>query len=126
MPPPQKFGRHDRKKHLIRNLPQIVALQSPLDPEALTCNFSNTSWTLKSRRDRPVEWGDAAAIQAAEVRATGRTTIVPDGVARPPLASAATLNARLPDKAEKTTLADILKDAISKLPLDKVATRENA
>ncbi|KAI9127258.1 hypothetical protein K1719_001817 [Acacia pycnantha] len=77
------------------------------------------------RRDRPVEWGDAAAIQAAEVRATGRTTIVPGGVAAA-AQSAATLNARLPDKAEKTTLADILKDAISKLPLDKVATRENA
>ncbi|KAI9078959.1 hypothetical protein K1719_039108 [Acacia pycnantha] len=44
----------------------------------------------------------------AEVRATGRTTIVPGGVSAA-AQSAATLNARLPDNAEKTTLADILK-----------------
>ncbi|KAI9084780.1 hypothetical protein K1719_033186 [Acacia pycnantha] len=75
--------------------------------------------------NKPVEWSDAAAIQAAEVRATGRTNIVPGGVAAA-AQSAATLNARLLDNAEKTTLADILKDATSKLPSDKVVTRKDA
>ncbi|KAK4282862.1 hypothetical protein QN277_014189 [Acacia crassicarpa] len=75
--------------------------------------------------DKPVEWSDAAAIQAAEVRATGRTNIVPGGVAAA-AQSAATLNARLPDNAGKTTLADILTDATSKLPSDKMATRKDA
>lgn len=56
---------------------------------------------------KPVEWSDAAAIQAAEVRATGRTAIVPGGVAAA-AQSAASLNARTPRAEDKTTLADIL------------------
>ncbi|KAK3441787.1 hypothetical protein EUGRSUZ_B01734 [Eucalyptus grandis] len=74
---------------------------------------------------KPVEWSDAAAIQAAEVRATGRTTIVPGGVAAAAQA-AATLNARTPRAEDKTTLADILGDATSKLPSDKPASRRDA
>lgn len=56
---------------------------------------------------KPIEWSDAAAIQAAEVRATGRTSIVPGGVAAA-AQSAAHLNARTPRDEDKTTLADIL------------------
>ena len=56
---------------------------------------------------KPVEWSDAAAIQAAEVRATGRTNIVPGGVAAA-AQSAATLNARATRDEDKTKLADIL------------------
>lgn len=56
---------------------------------------------------KPVEWSDAAAIQAAEVRATGRTNIVPGGVAAA-AQSAATLNARATKDEDKTKLADIL------------------
>lgn len=56
---------------------------------------------------KPVEWSDAAAIQAAEVRATGRTNIVPGGVAAA-AQSAATLNARLTRDEDMTKLADIL------------------
>ncbi|KAF7817850.1 late embryogenesis abundant protein D-34-like [Senna tora] len=74
---------------------------------------------------KPVEWSDAAAIQAAEVRATGRTNIVPGGVAAA-AQSAATLNARFTRDEDKTKLADILADASSKLPADKVATRKDA
>ncbi|XP_028793406.1 late embryogenesis abundant protein D-34-like [Neltuma alba] len=81
--------------------------------------------TAVTAGNKPVEWSDAAAIQAAEVRATGRTNIVPGGVAAA-AQSAATLNARLTNNAEKTTLADILTDATSKLPSDKVATRKDA
>lgn len=56
---------------------------------------------------KPVEWSDAAAIQAAEVRATGRTNIVPGGVAAA-AQSAATLNARATRDEDKTKLVDIL------------------
>ncbi|KAF8039044.1 hypothetical protein BT93_B1550 [Corymbia citriodora subsp. variegata] len=74
---------------------------------------------------KPVEWSDAAAIQAAEVRATGRTAIVPGGVAAA-AQSAATLNARTPRAEDKATLADVLGDATSKLPTDKPASRRDA
>ncbi|KAJ9185887.1 hypothetical protein P3X46_005467 [Hevea brasiliensis] len=72
-----------------------------------------------------VEWSDAAAIQAAEVRATGRTTITPGGVAAA-AQSAATLNARTLRDEDKKKLADILTDATSKLPADRPATRKDA
>ncbi|XP_010421659.1 PREDICTED: late embryogenesis abundant protein 47-like [Camelina sativa] len=75
--------------------------------------------------NKPVEWSDAAAIQAAEVRATGRTNIMPGGVAAS-AQSAATLNSRVTSEDEKTTLADVLTGASSKLPSDKAATRKDA
>ncbi|CAA7037547.1 unnamed protein product [Microthlaspi erraticum] len=75
--------------------------------------------------NKPVEWSDAAAIQAAEVRATGRTNIMPGGVAAS-AQSAATLNARATSDDGKTTLADVLTGASSKLPSDKPATRKDA
>ncbi|XP_021817434.1 late embryogenesis abundant protein D-34-like isoform X1 [Prunus avium] len=81
--------------------------------------------TAMTAGQKPVEWSDAAAIQAAEVRATGRTNIVPGGVAAA-AQSAATLNARTTKDEEKTKLADILADATSKLPADKPATRRDA
>ncbi|XP_028770779.1 late embryogenesis abundant protein D-34-like [Neltuma alba] len=75
--------------------------------------------------NKPVEWSDAAAIQAAEVRATGRTSIVPGGVAAA-AQSAATFNARATRDEDKTKLADVLADATLKLPSDKAATRRDA
>ncbi|CAF1920814.1 hypothetical protein Bca4012_052712 [Brassica carinata] len=75
--------------------------------------------------NKPVEWSDAAAIQAAEVRATGKTNIMPGGVAAS-AQSAATLNARANSEDDKTTLADVLTGASSKLPSDKPATRKDA
>ncbi|CAH8387059.1 unnamed protein product [Eruca vesicaria subsp. sativa] len=75
--------------------------------------------------NKPVEWSDAAAIQAAEVRATGRTNIMPGGVAAS-AQSAATLNARANSEDDKTTLAVVLAGARSKLPSDKPATRKDA
>ncbi|CAN1761309.1 Late embryogenesis abundant protein 31 [Linum perenne] len=74
---------------------------------------------------KPVERSDAAAIQAAEVRATRRTTIVPGGIAAA-ARSAATHNARAANDEEKTTLADVLFDAKAKLPADRVATRKDS
>ncbi|XP_052192660.1 late embryogenesis abundant protein 47 isoform X2 [Diospyros lotus] len=68
---------------------------------------------------KPVDYSDAAAIQAAEVRATGRANIVPGGVAAA-AQSAAIRNARVHDE-EKTRLGEVLC-----LPADKPATRRDA
>ncbi|XP_051123933.1 late embryogenesis abundant protein 47-like [Andrographis paniculata] len=73
----------------------------------------------------PVDYSDAAAIQAAEVRATGRTNIVPGGVAAA-AQSAANRNARIVDDDEKTKLGDILSDASVRLPADKPVIRSDA
>lgn len=58
--------------------------------------------------EKIVEWSDAAAIQAAEVRATGRMNIAPGGIAAT-AQSAATMNARVTQDEDKTKLADVLK-----------------
>lgn len=50
---------------------------------------------------KPVEWSDAAAIQAAEVRAIGRINTVSGGVAVA-AQSAATLNAKTTRDDDKT------------------------
>ncbi|GAU21413.1 hypothetical protein TSUD_32440 [Trifolium subterraneum] len=81
--------------------------------------------TVLTAGKKPVEWSDAAAIQAAEVRATGRTNIVPGGVAAA-AQSAATLNSRTEKDEDKMKLADILADATTKLPKDRAATRRDA
>ncbi|XP_055816883.1 late embryogenesis abundant protein 47-like isoform X2 [Solanum dulcamara] len=81
--------------------------------------------TVITAGNRPVDYSDAAAIQAAEVRATGRTNIIPGGVAAA-AQSAATRNARLTKEEEKTKLAEILAEASSKLPSDKPVTRKDA
>nr|AFK36784.1 unknown [Medicago truncatula] len=81
--------------------------------------------TALTAGQKPVEWSDAAAIQAAEVRATGRTNIVPGGVAAA-AQSAATLNARTTKEEDKTKLGDVLADATTKLPADRAATRRDA
>ncbi|CAJ1976201.1 unnamed protein product [Sphenostylis stenocarpa] len=81
--------------------------------------------TVLTAGKKPVEWSDAAAIQAAEVRATGRTNIVPGGVAAA-AQSAATLNARATKDEDKTKLGDVLAGATSKLPSDRAATRRDA
>merc|ERR1712071_94940 len=81
--------------------------------------------TAVTAGQKPVEWSDAAAIQAAEVRATGRTSIVPGGVAAA-AQSAATRNSRIAREEDKTKLADVLADATLRLPSDRPATRRDA
>ncbi|KAL5702277.1 hypothetical protein ACHQM5_027512 [Ranunculus cassubicifolius] len=75
--------------------------------------------------DKPVDQSDAAAIQAAEVRATRRNVIEPGGVAAM-AQSAAMANARIDRDEDKTKFADILTDASMKLPADKPVTRQDA
>ncbi|CAH1430906.1 unnamed protein product [Lactuca virosa] len=74
--------------------------------------------------NKPVERSDAAAIQAAEVRATGSNLVIPGGLAAQ-AQSAATLNASTREE-DKVRLSEVLTDATVKLPADKVATREDA
>ena len=62
--------------------------------------------TVVTAGDKSVDRSDAAAIQAAEVRATGQTNIMPGGLAAT-AQSAAQINAK-PTTTKKTTLADVL------------------
>ncbi|KAK2977339.1 hypothetical protein RJ640_013318 [Escallonia rubra] len=112
---------------------QVVSQKSqpmPLSPESMLERTNITigealEATVLTAGNRPVDYCDAAAIQAAEVRATGRTNIVPGGVAAA-AQSAATRNARVTRDEEKTKLSDILSAATAKLPADKPVTRRDA
>ena len=57
--------------------------------------------------NKPVEQGDAAAIQAAEVRATGSNLITPGGVASA-AQSAASMNRQTGRDEDKVKLGDVL------------------
>ncbi|KAG7591020.1 Late embryogenesis abundant protein SMP subgroup [Arabidopsis thaliana x Arabidopsis arenosa] len=81
--------------------------------------------TALSLGDKPVDRKDAAAIQAAETRATGECKGRPGGLAVAAQAAAAT-NEQTVSGEEKVTIADILTDAAEKLPGDKVVTCEDA
>nr|XP_016454192.1 PREDICTED: late embryogenesis abundant protein D-34-like [Nicotiana tabacum] len=74
---------------------------------------------------KPVEQSDAAAIQAAEVRATGSSLITPGGLAAT-AQSAASVNEGLTQDVDKIKLNDVLTGATAKLPADKAATRQDA
>ncbi|CAL2280833.1 unnamed protein product [Prunus armeniaca] len=92
-----------------------------LDRDAITIGEALEATAL-SAGDKPIDRSDAAVIQAAEMKATGRTEIAPGGVAA--MAEyAASVN---PRDVNKTKLGDVLEDATQKLPADKVVTREDA
>lgn len=63
--------------------------------------------TALTAGNRPVDQSDAAAIQAAEVRATGRGEVMPGGIGAEAQA-AATLNPQIMRDEDKTKLGDIL------------------
>ncbi|KAL3626293.1 hypothetical protein CASFOL_029842 [Castilleja foliolosa] len=75
--------------------------------------------------DKPVDHSDAAAITAAEHRATGSNIISPGGLAAT-AQSAAAFNDGLIGDQGKVKLADILKGARDKLAVDKIAKLEDA
>ncbi|KAK6940796.1 Late embryogenesis abundant protein, SMP subgroup domain [Dillenia turbinata] len=95
-----------------------------LDPGGITIGEALEATTM-SAGDKPIDQSDAAAIQAAEVRATGVNVITTGGVAAQ-AQSAAVANAHTMRDKDKTTLSDVLSDATAKLPADKAATREDA
>ncbi|CAL5057451.1 unnamed protein product [Urochloa decumbens] len=74
--------------------------------------------------DRPVSLADAAAVQAAEMRATGLGGNLPGGVAAA-AQRAAEANTAAEGKAA-VRIRDVVGDAAAALPADKVATREDA
>lgn len=63
--------------------------------------------TAQTAGDKPVDQSDAAAIQAAEVRATASNVIVPGGLAAS-AQSAAAHNATVSDDEEKIKLNEVL------------------
>lgn len=82
--------------------------------------------TALTAGNKPVEQSDAAAIQAAEVRATGSNVITPGGVAATAQSAASYNEAGLLRDEDKIKLGHVLTDATMKLPADKSATREDA
>ncbi|KAK1652849.1 hypothetical protein QYE76_070654 [Lolium multiflorum] len=74
---------------------------------------------------RPVELSDAAAIQAAEVRATGLDANIPGGLAAE-AQSAADSNALAASDEDKTTLGNVLSDATRLLVADKEVEVDDA
>ncbi|MED6159779.1 hypothetical protein PIB30_045383 [Stylosanthes scabra] len=98
---------------------------SALDRDTITIGEALEATALAPTGDKPVDQSDAAAIQAAEMRATGKNEIQPGGLAAA-AQSAATRNSRTMGDFQKTTLSDVLADAREKLASDKVVTREDA
>ncbi|KAK4355516.1 hypothetical protein RND71_024487 [Anisodus tanguticus] len=90
---------------------------------AVTVGEALEAVALKPAGDKPIDESDAAAIQAAEARATGRSEVVPGGVGAE-AQRAASINARIDD--DKTNLGDVLRDATGKLIDDKEVKKEDA
>ncbi|KAK7243634.1 hypothetical protein RIF29_38440 [Crotalaria pallida] len=80
---------------------------------------------ITSAGEKPVNQSDAAAICAAEIRATGEKNVRPGGLGAA-AQSAATLNSHAVRPQDMTSLSDVLTDATGKLPVDKAVTKEDA
>ncbi|XP_057780775.1 late embryogenesis abundant protein D-34-like [Salvia miltiorrhiza] len=94
------------------------------DDDAVTIGEALEATAL-SAGNKPVDKSDVAAIQAAEVRATGLGHVVAGGVGAE-AQSAAAHNMQTTRDEEKTTLADVLTDASDKLIGDKAVTSSDA
>ncbi|KAK6929953.1 Late embryogenesis abundant protein, SMP subgroup domain [Dillenia turbinata] len=81
--------------------------------------------TIHTAGNKPVSQSDAAAIQAAEIRATGNNNLTAGGVGAA-AQSAASFNAGLSREEDKVKLSDVLTGATERLPADKAVTREDA
>lgn len=75
--------------------------------------------------DKPVDRADAAAIQAAEMRATGVSSGLGSGLGAEAQA-AAMVNARMVYDEDKTTLSEIIGEAVNVLTDDKPVTGSDA
>ncbi|KAK4253767.1 hypothetical protein QN277_010402 [Acacia crassicarpa] len=78
-----------------------------------------------SAGDKAVDQSDAAAITAAEIRATGNKRAVPGGVADT-AQNAASMNTHARHREDMTKLSDVLMDATEKLAVDRAVTKEDA
>ncbi|OWM66849.1 late embryogenesis abundant protein D-34-like [Punica granatum] len=96
-----------------------------VDRDEITIGEALEATALSKTAQKPVEQSDAAAIQAAESRATGRSETITGGVASA-AQTASIHNLRpKPDEA-KTKLSDVLTGAMDQLLADKPVTREDA
>ncbi|KAE8692076.1 Late embryoproteinsis abundant protein D-34 [Hibiscus syriacus] len=95
-----------------------------IDPGPITIGEALEVAAL-SASDKPIDESDAAAIQAAEMIATGSSEILPGGIASE-AQSAAIRNSQMDGSEDRATLSDILADASAILVKDKVVTREDA
>lgn len=99
-------------------------------PTAVTIGEALQGVALSPAGDRPVDHADAAAVRAAESRATGQREVVPGGVAAAAQrAVEANAEARSEgEKAEPTTtlIRDVLGNASAVMPANKAATWEDA
>ncbi|CAM8921306.1 unnamed protein product [Rhodiola kirilowii] len=107
---------------------QPVPVKNPqaamIDQSAITIGEALEA-AVATAGDKPIDQSDAAAIQAAEVRATGSSLVIPGGLAST-AQSAATYNAAEDAEDQKVKLGHLLTDATAKLPADKVVTRQDA
>jgi hypothetical protein len=78
-----------------------------LDKNAITIGEALEASALSQSGDKPLDQSDAAAIQAAETRATGKNHTEPGGLGAI-AQSAATRNTRTMPDLQKTTLADVV------------------
>ncbi|XP_058770898.1 late embryogenesis abundant protein 3-like [Vicia villosa] len=94
-----------------------------LDKNAITIGEALEVSALTQAGDKPLDQSDAAAIQAAEMRATGKNQTQQGGLGAM-AQSAATRNSRTMP-LQNTTLADVVSGAREKLGADKAVTRED-
>ncbi|KAL4360779.1 hypothetical protein GQ457_04G027980 [Hibiscus cannabinus] len=124
-------------KHRIQHTTQVIAeYRKPdvsaatttpatlIDPAPITIGGALGVAAL-SASDKPIDQSDAAAIQAAEMRATGSSEISPGGIASE-AQSAAVRNSQTNRFEDRATLLNVLADARAMLAKDKAVTREDA
>lgn len=90
----------------MRQYVQPTPLQQGAAVSAITIGEALEA-TAQTLGDKPVDQSHAAAIQAAEVRATGSTLITPGGLAAT-AQSAASMNAGIDEDENKIKLRDVL------------------
>nr|KYP43330.1 hypothetical protein KK1_035233 [Cajanus cajan] len=120
----ESVGRHVVGQFVEPDVPMHTPATA-LEKDAVTIGEALEASALTEAGDKAVEESDAAAIQAAEMRATGRNETEAGGLGAA-AQSAATWNTRSVGQTQKTTLSDVLTDAKEKLPVDKAVTREDA
>lgn len=122
------------KRARARSCPQVMAQFTVPVPgrevadatDAVTLGEALEAAAQTSAGDKPVDLADAAAVQAAETRATGLGGNVRGGVAAAAQRAAET-NARRAEDGGKVTLRDVVGGgAEAGMPANKVATREDA
>ncbi|XP_078180264.1 late embryogenesis abundant protein 3-like [Carex rostrata] len=106
--------------------PESTVSYHRIDEDAVTIGEALEATALVLG-DKPVDHADAAAVVAAEMRATGLVGVVPGGVGAAALAAAESNSQNeKKSKQEKTSISDVLEHSSAVLPANKVVTREDA